>query len=54
MCITVKCEGGGGQSIWIRIFIFGLFKGSVGLFNAYLVVFGLFIPKTEKNHLKYL
>ena len=47
-------EEGGGQPMWIRIFMcLGLFKSSFGLCNVYLVVFGLFLPKTdEKNHAK--
>ena len=31
------------------MYVVGLFKGSFGLFNAYLVVFGLFLPKTEEK-----
>ena len=40
--------------MWIRIFVcLSLFKGSFGLFNAYLVVFGLFLhTKKEKKKLK--
>ena len=41
------------------MYVLGLFEGSFGLFNAYFVVFGLFLPKTEvklkipkKNYLK--
>ena len=48
----IRVEGkGGGQPIWIRIFlgILGFFKGSFDIFNAYLVVFGLFLTKTEKK-----
>ena len=38
--------------MWIRIFVYvlGFFKGSFGLFNAYLVLFGLFLPKTEEKN----
>ena len=40
--------------MWIRIlYVLGLFKGIFGLFNAYLVVFGLFLPKTVKKIKKY-
>ena len=28
------------------LYVLGLFKGIFGLFNAYLVVFGIFLPKT--------
>ena len=34
--------------MWISIFI-GLSLVSFGLFNAYLIVFGLFLPKTEEK-----
>ena len=34
------------------MYVLGLFEGSFGLFNAYLVVFGLFLPKTEEKKLK--
>ena len=41
--------------MWISIFVFvGPFKGSFGIFNAYCVVFGLFLPKTEEKIKKYL
>ena len=30
------------------VFLLGLFEGSFGLFNAYLVVYGKFLPKTEE------
>ena len=33
------------------MYVLGLFEGSFGLFNAYLVVFGLFLPKTEEKNL---
>ena len=36
----------------ILSYVLGLFKGIFGLFNAYLVVFGLFLPKTEEKNLK--
>ena len=32
-----------------ELYVLGLFEGSFGLFNAYLVVFGLFLPKTEEK-----
>ena len=36
--------------MWIMIFVcFRPFEGSFDLFNAYLVVFGLFLPKTEEK-----
>ena len=34
------------------MYVLGLFKGSFGLFNEYLVVFGLFLPKTEETKFK--
>ena len=39
----------GGEPMWILgfLYVLGLFKGSFGRFNAYLVVFGIFLPKTE-------
>ena len=44
---------GGGQPLCIRIlYVLVLFKGSFGLFNAYLVAFGLFLPKTEEFFFK--
>ena len=46
-----KGRGGDGQTMWLRIFVFvGIFKGSFGLINAYLVVFGLSLLKTDKNN----
>ena len=40
----------GGQTMWIRISVcFRPFEGSSGLFNAYMVVFGKFLPKTEEK-----
>ena len=36
------------RNSWLRNFVcLILFRGIFGLFNAYLVVFGLFLPKTE-------
>ena len=36
--------------MWIRIFVcFRPFKGRLGLFNAYLVVFVIFLPKKEEE-----
>ena len=41
----------GRQPMWIMIFyVLGLFKGSFGLFNAYWVVFGLYLYKTEEKN----
>ena len=50
-------KGGRGWPMWISfgsdnvdtdfLYVLGLFKGSFGLFIAYLVVFGLFVPNTE-------
>ena len=34
------------------LYVFGLLKGSFVLFNAYLEVFGLLLPKTEEKDLK--
>ena len=34
------------------MYVLGLFEGSFGLLNAYLVVFGLFLPEKEKKKLK--
>ena len=34
------------------LYFLGLFKGSLGFVNAYLVVFGLFLPKREEKKLK--
>jgi hypothetical protein len=41
---------GGGVRQWGKgfLYVLGLFEGSFGLFYAYLVVIGLFLPKTEK------
>ena len=47
----IREEGGGWASINVDK-DFCIFKGSFGLFDAYLVVFGLFIPKTEKKYLQ--
>ena len=45
----------GDQAMWIRIFVcFMPFKGQFWTFNAYLVVFGLFLPKTGKKKFKIL
>ena len=52
-CLNVdKGRGGGGSDNVDKDFFCGLFKGSFGLFNAYFVLFGLFLPKT--NFCKYL
>ena len=34
------------------MYVLGLVKGSFDLFNAYLVVFGLILPKTEEKKSK--
>ena len=47
----IRVEGG-GQPIWIRIFfvvILVFLKGSLDIFKANLVVFGLFLTKTEEK-----
>ena len=42
-------EEGGSANVDKDFCVFvGLFKGSFDLSNAYLVVFGLFLPKTEE------
>ena len=39
----------GGPAIEIRLIVFlSLLKGNFSLFDTYLVVFVLFLPKTEK------
>ena len=44
----------GGQTMWIRIVVyFRPFQGQFWPFYAYLVVFGLFLPKTEEKNKKY-
>ena len=41
----------GSRTMWINIFlVFGLFQGSFDLFNAYLIEFGLFLPKIEEKN----
>ena len=42
--MSIKVEEGGADNVNN---VFGLFKGSFGLSNSYLVVFGLYLPKTE-------
>ena len=37
--------------MWIRSILFVMpYKGSFSLFDQYLVVFGLFLPKTEEQN----
>ena len=46
--------GGGSDDMDKDLLHFkGLFKGSFGIFKAYLVVFGLFLPKKKINHYHY-
>ena len=41
----------GGPAIWIRSIVFVTpYKGCFSLFDQYLVVFGLFLPKTEEQN----
>ena len=49
MSIWLQVEGGGAKCGLQFLVVLGLFKGSFDLFNAYLVVFGLFLPKTEET-----
>ena len=43
-----KGKAGGSDNVDTDfVYVLGLFKGSFGLFNAYLVVFCLFLPKKE-------
>ena len=42
-------EGGVNQCGQGFLYVLGLSKGSFGLFKAYLVLFGLFLPKTEEK-----
>ena len=50
---TLLVEGGGvRQCEKVFLYFCCLFMSSVGLSNAYLVVFGLFLPKTEEKHKK--
>ena len=45
-----KGRGGGSDNVdKVFLYVLGLFESSFGLFNAYFVVFGLFLPKTEEN-----
>ena len=40
----------GGSAMWIRSIVFVTpYKGSFDLFDQYLLVFGLFLPKTERK-----
>ena len=50
MWIRVE-RGWGSNNVNKDFFVvfLGFLKGSFGLFNSYLVVFGLFIPKTIEN-----
>ena len=45
----IRVEGGVRQCGLGFLYVLGLFEASFGLFNAYLVVFGLFLPKTEEE-----
>ena len=45
----IGVEGGSGNVNRDFLYVLGLFEGSFGFFNAYLVVFGLFLPKTEEE-----
>ena len=41
----------GGPAMWIRSILFVTpYKESLGLFDPYLVLFGLFLPKTEEQN----
>ena len=44
----IRVEGGSDNVDKDFLYILNLFKGSVGPLNAYLVVFGLILPKTEE------
>ena len=64
LCVSINDIGKTIKKILKEIFaaflyVWGLFKGSFCLFNAYLVVFGLLLPKTKEkipiiNHLQKL
>ena len=48
----IKTRGGGVRQCdfffgFLLLYFLSLFKGSFGLFNAYLIVIGLFLPRTE-------
>ena len=44
----IRVEGGGSGNMDKDFFVmYSLFKDSLGIFKAYLVVFGLFLVKTE-------
>ena len=47
-------RGGGNQCGLGFLYVLGLFKGSFGLFNAYLLYLAYFYAKQKKNILKYL
>ena len=45
-----KGRGGGTTNVDKDfLYVLDFLKGSYGLFNAYLVVFGLFLPKKEDD-----
>ena len=37
------------QCGWGFLYVLGIYKGNFGLLNAYMVVFGLFLTKTEEK-----
>ena len=44
--MLIRLEG--GQTMWIGfLYVLGFFEGSFVLFNAYLVLFNLFLPKQK-------
>ena len=49
--MSISVEGGWSDNFDMDFFFvfYYLFKGSFGLFKAYLVVFGLFLPKTKEE-----
>ena len=48
-----KGKAGSGNADKVFLYSLSLFKSSYGLFFAYLVVVGLFLPKTEEK-IKYI
>ena len=44
-----KAREGGGGNVDKDFWVFRPFLGQFSLFNAYLVVFGQFLPKTEEK-----
>ena len=54
-CSNIRGKRGRGRSTNVDkdfLYVLGFFKGISGLFNAYLVVFGLFLAKAEEKKLK--